>query len=134
MSVGLLVIAHNQVGEALLEAASDIFKSSPLSVKVLSVYPRSNFEGLVKKSSQYLQALDTGHGVLVLTDLFGSTPSNIANKLVSETVNSAVIAGVNLPMLIRIFNYSQLELKELAVAAYQGGRNGIVSFDSNGVD
>ncbi len=134
MSVGLLVIAHNQVGETLLEAASDIFKSSPLSVKVLSVYPRSNFEGLVKKSSQYLQALDTGHGVLVLTDLFGSTPSNIANKLVSGTVNSAVIAGVNLPMLIRIFNYSQLELKELAVAAYQGGRNGIVSFDSNGAD
>ncbi len=134
MSVGLLVIAHHQVGEALLEAASDIFKSSPLSVKVLSVYPRSNFEGLVEKSSQYLQELDTGHGVLVLTDLFGSTPSNIANKLVSETINSAVIAGVNLPMLIRIFNYSQLELKELAVAACQGGRNGIVSFDSNGAD
>ncbi len=133
MSVGLLVIAHNQVGEALLEAASDIFKSSPLLVKVLPVYPRSNFDGLVKKSSQYLQELDTGHGVLVLTDLFGSTPSNIANKLVSETINSIVIAGVNLPMLIRIFNYSHLELKELAIAADEGGSNGIVSFDPNGV-
>lgn len=134
MSVGLLIIAHNQVGEALLEAASDIFKPSALLVKVLPVYPRSNFDGLVNKSSQYLQELDTGHGVLVLTDLFGSTPSNIASKLVSETINSAVISGVNLPMLIRIFNYSQLELKELAVVAYQGGCNGIVTFDFNGAD
>ncbi len=132
MSVGLLIIAHSQVGEALLEAASDIFKSSPLPIKVLSVYPRSNFEGLLEKSNQYLQELDEGHGVLVLTDLFGSTPSNIANKLVSKTIDSVVVAGVNLPMLIRIFNYSHLELKELATVAYQGGCNGIVAFDSNG--
>lgn len=132
MSVGLLIITHNQVGETLLEAASGIFKSCPLPVKTLSIYPYSNFDEIIKKSNQYLQAVNSGQGVLILTDLYGSTPSNIANSLISETVNTVVISGINLPMLIRIFNYSHLELEVLAGAAYQGGSNGIVSFTVNG--
>ncbi|CAK0770012.1 hypothetical protein CCP3SC15_4060003 [Gammaproteobacteria bacterium] len=69
-------------------------------------------------------SLDQGDGVLVLTDMYGSTPSNIACRLDSEKVR--IVAGVNLPMLIRVLNYSYLSLEDLTNKAISGGRDGII--------
>jgi len=63
--------------------------------------------------------------VLILTDAYGSTPSNIANRL-AAIVTSKVIAGVNLPMLLRVFNYPEKSLEELSTTAFDGGKDGII--------
>jgi len=63
--------------------------------------------------------------VLILTDAYGSTPSNIANRL-AAIVTSKVIAGVNLPMLLRVFNYPEQSLEELSTTAFEGGKDGII--------
>jgi mannose PTS system EIIA component len=80
----------------------------------------------LERAQQYLQQLEQGDGVLILTDLYGSTPSNIACKLRNDKV--AVITGLNLPMLIRVLNYPALNLHELAEKATGGGREGIIPF------
>lgn len=74
--------------------------------------------------------LDTGNGVLVLTDLCGATPGNIASRLAHHP-HVMVIAGLNLPMLMRVLNYPTLELAEMAEHAAEGGRRGILSLPNN---
>ena len=69
--------------------------------------------------------LDHGQGVLILTDIYGSTPSNIACAL-STKENVRIISGINLPMLIRVLNYPNLELDELVLKAISGGQEGIM--------
>ena len=78
-------------------------------------------EGLLSQGERLITRLDEGRGVLLLTDAYGSTPSNIANKLSAGVENStAVVAGLNLPMLLRIFNYPQSDLAGLSAIAVEG--------------
>jgi PTS system ascorbate-specific IIA component len=79
---------------------------------------------LLQRAKKALAALDTGDGVLVLTDLFGSTPSNIAARLLDSS-RTRVVTGINLPMLIRVLNYPQLDLASLAAKAVSGGLDGV---------
>ena len=72
-----------------------------------------------------IEQLDQGDGVLILTDMYGSTPGNIACAL-GQNNRVAVVAGLNLPMLVRVLNYPQLDLHTLAEKAESGGRIGIV--------
>jgi PTS system ascorbate-specific IIA component len=72
-----------------------------------------------------LKKLDQGHGILILTDMFGSTPSNIACA-VSDRTDIRVVSGLNLPMLIRVLNYPALNLEELEIKALSGGQEGVV--------
>jgi len=72
-----------------------------------------------------LASVNDGSGVLVLTDMYGSTPSNIANSFKQQT-DIQVIAGVNLPMFIRILNYPDLSLSEMTEKALSGGHDGII--------
>jgi PTS system ascorbate-specific IIA component len=74
-----------------------------------------------------VEQLDQGDGVLVLTDIYGSTPSNIASHL-SSRPGVQVVAGLNLPMLLRVLNYARLDLATLAEKAVSGGREGVVYF------
>lgn len=126
MSVGLLLVTHNRVGEALLGAATDMLGLCPLSTEALAVFPGSNPEGLLEEGRARVRRLDHGQGVLVLTDIYGSTPSNIATRL-AETEHVAVVSGVNLSMLVRVLNYYKLDLSELAHKAISGGRDGILA-------
>jgi PTS system ascorbate-specific IIA component len=77
-------------------------------------------------------ALDQGDGVIVLTDMFGSTPSNIATALTRDNEHVTVIAGVNLPMLVRLMNYPRLSMAQLKDKALSGGREGIFSCGPEG--
>lgn len=125
MNVGLLLITHNRIGDELLKTAKDTLKSSPLATRVLHVHEDQDREQLIAQARTLVAEANSGAGVLVLTDMYGSTPSNIATHLLdSEPV--IVVAGVSLPMLIRAMNYATLSLPELANKAISGGYEGIV--------
>lgn len=125
MTVGLLIISHNRIGAELLSTASATLGVCPLATAVLPVMADSDPEALIAKARHMVSELDQGDGVLILTDVYGSTPSNIANRL-SDCKQVMVVAGINLPMLIRVLNYPRLSLSELVEKAISGGRNGIL--------
>ena len=124
MSVGVLIIAHNNIGLSLVDTANQMIKETPLKIKVLAVDLESTADELYKNAFSLIESIDDGDGVLILTDLFGSTPSNVAYKLFDKK-NISIVSGLNLSMLIRIVNYSHLTLKDMAKKAYSGGIDGI---------
>ncbi|BAW80997.1 PTS system fructose subfamily IIA component [Candidatus Nitrosoglobus terrae] len=124
MTVGVLIITHDNIGPSLLNIANDILGSCPLQLKVLHVTRASHLEFLQAQAQVLINSLDTGHGVLILTDMYGSTPSNIACNA-ADKKHAQVVSGLNLPMLIRVLNYSRLSLNELTEKAISGGREGV---------
>ncbi len=126
MSVGILIITHGEIGEELLATArSTLGGALPLECRALSVSPSCNPDSQHKKAEAMLTSLNDDNGVLILTDMYGSTPSNIANGF-KKLEDIEVIAGVNLPMLIRILNYSSLSLSDMTEKALSGGHDGII--------
>ncbi len=125
MSVGILLITHNSTGRDLLETATKIFGQCPLKVETIDVPYDSNPEQLKDRASALIEKLDVGAGVLVLADMYGSTPGNIATAMYQKNKIN-VLAGVNLPMLIKIFNYAHLDLANLTDSAKTGGRKSIM--------
>ena len=129
MSVGILIISHDGIGPALLGTATLMLNDCPLPTKLLTASRDCEPEQLAEDAIELIGALDTDEGVLVLTDLYGSTPSNIAQKLTSQK-HVHVVSGLNLSMLIRVFNYPQLTLEELSEKAVSGGKDGILKIVS----
>lgn len=125
MSVGILLVTHGKLGHFLLDCMSDMIGDLPLAADVLEVRRVQSHEVLINQGSKMIERLNSGDGVLLLTDAFGSTPSNIANKL-SALHGSPVVSGVNLPMLVRVFNYPRAGLEESARLAVEGGQRGII--------
>jgi len=125
MSVGLLLITHNRIGAELLETATRMLGRCPLAALSLPVTVHDDPDLLREEARRCAERLDDGQGVLVLTDLFGSTPANIANALKARE-GVQVLAGVNLPMLVRVLNYPELELAALAEKALSGGNDGVM--------
>jgi PTS system ascorbate-specific IIA component len=119
MTAGLLVIAHDKIGTSLVDTAIATIGSCPLKVKSLEVYKDSNTDDTLNKAKELVNELDDGDGVLILTDLYGSTPCNVATKIKTDN-NFIVVAGLNLPMLMRTFNAM------LSDKALDGGKNGIL--------
>lgn len=126
MSVGLLLITHQPLGSDLVGIASRILGDLPAGLEALEVVNDVPREDLLADARCRLERLDRGDGVLVLTDLYGSTPANVAVALLTDQERLRVIAGVNLPMLLRALNYAELDLDAVAEKALQGGRNGVV--------
>ncbi len=129
MSVGLLIVTHGRIGEQLLSTATSVLGFCPLQTAYLAVSQKSDPESLLEQASRLCDELDRGDGVLVLTDMYGSTPSNIANRLLGHP-QVQVVAGINLPMLVRVLNYPSLNLYEMANKALSGGHDGIVFCES----
>lgn len=125
--VGLLLITHNDIGNALLNTATHMLGMCPLMVSALPVLPDCDPEAMVRRSRELVRQLDHGDGVLVLSDMYGSTPSNIAARLAADG-EVMVVCGVNLPMLVRVMNYPRLSLPDLADKAESGGRDGIFPY------
>ena len=126
MSVGVLLITHGDIGAVLLRSALDILKRSPLPVATLAAPSGCEPEQILREARSAAEQLDSGDGVLVLTDMYGATPSNIACRL-ADFQCVQVVSGVNLPMLIRVLNYPDLDLEALAKKAASGGRDGVLS-------
>lgn len=125
MNTGLLLITHGSLGQDMLDVATAILGGCPLEVEALAVNGNSDPDEIFETASRVCSELDHGDGVLVLTDLYGSTPSNIANRLIN-THNASVISGANLPMLLRILNYPDMNIETQCELAANGARDGIV--------
>ncbi|MCF6281633.1 MAG: hypothetical protein L3J28_05360 [Candidatus Polarisedimenticolaceae bacterium] len=126
MSIGLLVITHDGIGAILMATAIKMFGCSPLSYKTLSVSEDCDPDECRQSAQSRIDELDDdGDGVLVLTDMYGSTPCNIATAMI-EPGRVNVIAGISLPMLVRVFNYPHLDLEQLTHKAVSGGHDGIM--------
>lgn len=126
MAVAVLLITHGRLSQNLVETVTEMLGGClSLATDVLEVRTVQDPELLVKQGLRLTEKLDQGDGVLLLTDAFGSTPSNIANK-VAQAGRCRVVAGVNLPMLIRIYNYPKLKLDALARTAVEGGQRGVM--------
>jgi PTS system ascorbate-specific IIA component len=125
MGVGILLVTHGKLGHFMLDCMRDMIGELPVPSDVLEVRRVQAHEVLINQGSKMIERLDSGWGVLLLTDAFGSTPSNIANKL-SAVHGSPVVSGLNLPMLVRVFNYPRAAVDELARLAVEGGQRGII--------
>ena len=126
MSVSILIVTHGNIGQATLDAALEIIGSSPMAIKAINIDRDTDYDSLVTKVNTVAKEINTGDGVLLLTDLYGSTPSNIASSI--DIKDSIVIAGLNLPMLIRVMNYYTLPLYEISDKAISGGKDGILVY------
>lgn len=124
MSVGVLLVTHGKLGHLMLETMTDMLGPLPMETDVLEVRRVQATEVLLRQGVRMIERLDRGDGVLLLTDAYGSTPANIANRL-SVGTPTLVVAGVNLPMLVRVFNYPALSLDAIARTAVEGGQKGI---------
>ena len=125
MSVGLLILTHSDIGQSLYDTAIAIVGSATLDTEILVVSMDCNTELQLNEARQLLHKLDQGQGVLILTDMYGATPSNIASEVLSQ--QSILVSGINLPMLLRVMNYPNLNLDELAEKAVSGGQDGVLA-------
>lgn len=129
MTIGVLLITHQPLGQTMLDISINTLNACPLATRVLDV-PRDNDPAqTAARALQLMDELNTDDGVLVLTDLCGSTPSNIACRL-RQKPHVIVVAGLNLPMLMRVLNYPELSLTEIAERAVDGGRQGVMLLPS----
>ena len=122
MSVGILLAMHRGMGEAMLATVSEIFGRVPENVRVASEDSGDPLV-LARDLQQGLSEIDQGDGVVILSDLYGATPCNIAVRIGGEA-NVPVLTGANLPMLIRLLNYPDLDLAILLDKVAQAGRDG----------
>lgn len=123
MSVSLLIITHDQIGSAMVDTAVHMLGVSPMTINVIAVRREHNPDEIVSQAEGLIAGSEA---TLVLTDMYGSTPSNIACRLRTKN-NVRVVGGINLPMLVRVLNYPRLSLDELAEKAVSGGRDGVLT-------
>ncbi len=123
-SVGIIVVAHADYGSAILRMAEFIL--GPLQdCTSISVDVALDVNETVARLTDAARRLDKGAGVIILTDMFGGTPTNLALSLLS-THHVEVVTGVNLPMVLKVFSSRTKPLDELATLAGDAGKSGIV--------
>ena len=126
MSVGILLITHEGIGSAMLAVATRLLRTLPLRTEALEVPFDGDPDVLLPLASAALRRVDTGQGVLVLTDLYGATPSNLAAKVARLGTPVRRVSALSLPMLLRVMNYAEQDLDELPNVASAGARNGVI--------
>ena len=131
--VGILLITHNGLGDSLIDCVRHVLGVAPAHVRALSVLSNDDPVRKEEEARAIIAYLDKGQGVLLLSDVFGATPCNIARRL-CQPGRIEGVAGVNLPMLLRVASYSNKPLDELVQRALDGGRECIVTIDSEGCD
>jgi PTS system mannose-specific IIA component len=123
--VGILIVAHGTLGESLLHCASHVMGGRPPQLMQIGVSIHDDPAMILPHARELLRQLDEGTGVLVLTDVYGATPGNIAARLlVPGRVEG--IAGVSLPMLVRALTYRNEPLETVVAKAISGGVEGVL--------
>jgi PTS system mannose-specific IIA component len=122
--VGILIVSHGAFGESLIHCASHVLGKRPLYLRQLGVTVHDDPDAILPVAQDLIRFLDQGAGVLVLTDIYGATPSNIAARIL-EVGRVEGIAGVNLPMLIRALTYRDEPLEVVISKALTGGQDGL---------
>lgn len=129
--VGILLITHSTLGACLIECASHVIGGRPEHVAALAVRPNDDPCVMLEQAQTTAAALDQGDGVLVISDMFGATPANIARQLL-EPGRVEGLAGANLPMLIRALTYRNESLAQVAEKAMSGCIMGVLRMEKEG--
>ncbi|MBI5429314.1 MAG: PTS fructose transporter subunit IIA [Nitrosomonadales bacterium] len=125
---GILLVTHNGLGDSFVDCVRHVLGEVPHNLKSLSVFASDDPKQKAVEGEALIKQLDTGGGVLILADVFGATPSNIGRQLChAERVMG--VAGLNLPMLLRVVCSPGKTLPELAKIAIEGGRECIVQME-----
>ncbi|PKO35356.1 MAG: PTS fructose transporter subunit IIA [Betaproteobacteria bacterium HGW-Betaproteobacteria-7] len=128
--IGILLITHGSFGEALVQNACHVLNKRPVQLNQLGVAAQDDPLDLMPLARRMIDLVDNGKGVLLLTDIFGATPSNLAQKLL-EPGRIEGLTGVNLPMLLRALNYREKGMEILLHRARDGGRDGIINMQDH---
>ena len=123
--IGILIIAHGTLGESLIHCANHVFGANTPHLAQMSVALHDDPNVLLPRAQALIEQLDQGDGVLVLSDMYGATPCNVCCRLM-QPGKLEVVAGVNLPMLVRVLNYRHESLSVLVGKAISGGREGVI--------
>ncbi len=130
MACGILLITHPGIGSAILDVAGQLLRPLPLKAEAFEVPVGASPDALLPQASAALRRVDDGDGVLVLTDLYGATPSNLAAQLARLGTPVRRVASLSLPMLLRVMNYPEQGLGALPATAAAGTRNGAIIDDA----
>ena len=127
--IGILIISHGNLGDSLIHCVNHVMGQKSEQLTYLSITVQDDPDVVMPKALELVKQLDRGDGVLVLSDICGATPCNIASRLViPEKVEC--LAGVNLPMLIRALTYRNEPLAIAGEKALAGGREGVMRLAS----
>ena len=130
--IGILIVAHDRLGESLVEAVTHVLGGRPPQFDVFPVAATDDPLALLPKARAAVAALDTGEGVAILSDIYGATPCNLAAKLASAG-QVEVVAGVSLPMLVRAFTYRTRGMDTLVKKAVSGGCEGVLHVEPDSI-
>jgi PTS system ascorbate-specific IIA component len=123
--IGILIITHGTLGESLVHCASHVLNKRPPCLKQLGVTAQDDPLLLLPQARALVRELDDGSGVLIMTDMYGGTPSNLVEKLLIPGKVDG-IAGVSLPMLLRALTYRDKTMDVIVTKAVSGGCEGVV--------
>jgi len=124
MNNGIFIIAHAPLASALRQCVLHVFPEAVVSVAVLDVQPNMSAEDTLVAAKLAMSQLGTDR-ILVMTDMFGATPCNVAQRLI-DGHNIRLVTGTNLPMLLRTITYRQESLDTLVARALAGGTQGVM--------
>lgn len=123
--VGILIVTHGNLGITLAECAQHILQRELPHLAVMAVDKNDDPDRKLAEARELVRGLDDGSGVLLLSDIFGGTPSNIASRLI-EPGRIEAVAGVSLPMLVRSLCYAGQPLETVVSKAVTGGLEGVM--------
>ncbi|HBK44905.1 MAG TPA: PTS fructose IIA subunit family protein [Xanthomonadaceae bacterium] len=130
MACGILLITHPGIGSSLLDVATGLLRQLPLKTEAFEVPLDADLDALLPLASAALRRVDGGDGVLVMTDLYGASPSNLAGRLARLGTPVRRVSALSLPMLLRVMNYQEQGLQDLPATAAAGTRNGAIVDDA----
>ncbi len=131
--IGILIISHGDLGDSLIHCANHVMGEKPKYLMHLSVTIQDDPDVAISKALKLIKQIDRGDGVLILSDICGATPCNIANRLVSPG-RVECLAGVNLSMLVRALTYRKEPLVAVVEKALTGGKEGVMRIYSRSSD
>lgn len=123
--IGLLLITHGTLGESLIQCVCHVLNKRPVQIAQLGLSAQDDPLDSLPLARDTLKLVDSGQGVLILVDIHGASPGNLALKLL-QPGRVEVVAGVNLPMLLRALTYRDRNMETLITKAISGGRDGVL--------
>jgi PTS system ascorbate-specific IIA component len=126
---GILIVAHTPIASAILEFVEHVYSSVPDQIFAIDVSAHEDAKVITQRLLERIEQMQSSSEVLILTDIMGATPSNVASKLSSSGSTGKVlqiVTGLNLPMLLRAISHRHEPLDEIVEKALQGGQQGVI--------
>lgn len=127
--IGIFLITHGTYGESLIQNAIHVLNQRPPQLLSLGLAAQDDPLDLLPLAQDMLCKINTGEGAVLLTDIYGASPANLAAKLLSPPQNIEGLAGVNLPMLLRALTYREKGMETLLIKAISGARDGVLNMN-----